>query len=71
MKRGEASGQAPDGATGSLARGVAAHIAALMENGSTLAAKACTADDAAALRRLGEDIATLAAAMEVLVRPSA
>lgn len=67
MKRGEASGQAPDGATGSLARGVAAHIAALMEDGSTLAARA----HAAALRRLGEDIATLAAAMAVLVRPSA
>lgn len=71
MRPGEASGQAPDEVTGSLARGVAAHIAGLMEDGSTLAAKARTADDAAALRRLGEDIATLAAAMAVLVRPSA
>lgn len=34
------------------------------------AAKARTAEDAHALRELGEEIATLAAAMAVLIRPT-
>lgn len=48
--------------------GLSAIIAELLEEGSLLAAKASTHEDAADLRQLGEDVAILSAAMLVLFR---
>lgn len=62
------SGPVADPEVGALAQGVAAHIAGLLEEGSTLAAKARDAGDALTLCQLGEDVAILASAMAVLVR---
>lgn len=68
MAGSDSSGPIADPEVGPLVQGVAAHIAALLEDGSILAAKAHGARDAIVLRQLGEDVAILSSAMAVLVR---
>lgn len=53
-----------------IAAELSAIMAGLLEDASLVAARATSAADALALRQIGEDVAVLALAMEILLRRS-